>query len=110
MIQMYTEQVTQQNQSFKIQDGNFVGRITGAQNSFQKSIKRGEKSFKSIKFQNLKRSLSGVSEEEEDPTTIRITTNVEEVDFQDLAFSQLLQEPEIEEVLKSKNMFGFEKI
>ena len=51
MIQMYAEDQT--NNSVKIQDGTFVSRITGAQHfNLQKSIKirRGEKSFKSIKF------------------------------------------------------------
>lgn len=84
MIQMYSDEVSGKDQSIKIQDGNFVGRITGAQYSLQKSIKmkRGEKSFKSFKFQKLKRNLSGVLEEEDDPSIIRNTSNAaEEVDF-----------------------------
>lgn len=47
-------------------------------------MRKGDKSksFKSIKFQKISRNLSGVSEEEEDPTIIRNTTNVaEEPDY-----------------------------
>ena len=68
---MYAED--QANNSVRIQDGTFVGRITGAQQfNLQKSIKirRGEKSFKSIKFKKLNKS-----DQVDDPSIMRLTEN-----------------------------------